>query len=182
MILHFVCMQCNFTDCSATVTGGAFSANTDGNIVIDTCYFSGSSAVSGGAISLAATGNAVKHTVLFNITRSVFDNNRNSDRGNAIYVTSGVVLSISHSTVRNNVYKQQEAVFTTAAVTYVSDSLFHDDSGGAISTANIPGPQLVIVRSNFTNNDALDISSAIQAQGASLYLSQVRVHIQIMQL
>jgi hypothetical protein len=154
-------------------------ASTDGELLVDTCYFSGNRADSGGAIGLSAADNVDK-PVQFNITRSVFDGNSAISNGNAMYVTSGI-LTLTHSTVRNHVYKQHEAVLAAAAVTYVSDSLFHDNIGGAILTSGASGALLVIIdRSDFTNNDAPDVSSAIQAQGASLYLSEVRVQVNTM--
>jgi predicted outer membrane repeat protein len=144
-------------------------------LLIDTCYFSGSSAGDrGGALTLATADNVDK-PIQFNVTRSVFDNNRASKNGNAIYATSGV-LSLTYSTVRNHVYKQQEAIMIAAASAYVSDSLFHDNVGGAISTGGENGVQLIVERNNFVNNTAVDVSAAIEAQLASLYLSEVIIH------
>jgi hypothetical protein len=145
--------------------------STDGTLLIDTCYLTGSSASDGGALTLATADNVDK-PIQFNVTRSVFDDNRASEMGNAIYVTSGV-LSLSHCIVRNHVYTQQEAIMIAAASAYILDSLFHDNSGGAVSTFGLDDLQLIVERSNFTNNDALDASPAIQAQEASLYLSEV---------
>jgi hypothetical protein len=149
--------------------------STDGTLLIDTCYFSGSSASdSGGALSLS-TSDSKDRPVLFNITRSVFDDNRASEMGYAIYVTSGV-LSLSHCIVRNHVYTQQEAIMIAAASAYIADSLFHDNVGGIVSTGGKSGVQLMIARSAFTNNSAVDVSAAVEAQLASLYLSEVISH------
>jgi hypothetical protein len=150
-------------------------ASTDGTLLIDTCYFSGSSAGdSGGALTLATADN-VNKSIQFNVTRSVFDNNRASEMGNAIYVTSGV-LSLSHCIVRNHVYTQQEAIMIAAASAYIADTLFHDNVGGIVSTGGKSGVQLIVERNNFVNNTAVDVSAAIEAQLASLYLSEVTIH------
>jgi hypothetical protein len=112
-------MQCNFTECSATVAGGALSVNTDGQLLIDAYYFSGSSSGdNGGALSLATVDDVINKPVQFNIIRSIFDDNKAPVNGNAIYISSGV-LNLTHSIVRNHVYKQHEAVYTAAAITYV---------------------------------------------------------------
>jgi hypothetical protein len=169
-------MQCDFTDCSSEASGGALFVSTDGLLVIDTCYFSGNSAAAGGALRLSTIGDVRDKPVLFNIIRSVFENNSANINGNAIYTTSGI-LSLTHSTVRNHVYKQHQVVFTTAAITVVSDSLFHDNVGAAIQTNGKRGVQLIVERSDFINNTAPDTSSAIQAQEASLYLNEVRVQV-----
>jgi predicted outer membrane repeat protein len=152
----------------------AISAVTDGEVLIDTCTFTGSSATTGGALSLS-TSDSKDRPVQFNVKRSVFDDNRASENGNAIYVTGGV-LSLTYSTVRNHVYKQHEAVFTAASLAYISDSLFHDNVGGAISTGGKTGVQLIVERSNFVNNTAVDVSAAVEAQLASVYLSEVIIH------
>jgi hypothetical protein len=166
-------IQCTFRDCSAVLYGGSIFASIGGTFLIDSCYFSGSSAASGGALSLSTTDNTDDSSVHFDITRSEFEDNIASDDGNAIDVTSGV-LSLTFSSVSNHFHRQNVAVFTAAAMTYVADSLFHDNSGGAISTGGTLCVQLDVIRSNFSNNFAPDIASAINSQ-ANLFLNEVRL-------
>jgi hypothetical protein len=158
-------LQCTFTDCAVTVdVGGAFHVQSDGQLLIDTCQFSGNIGNGGGALSLSTSDRLDKKTVQFDITRSNFDNNTatSTSNGNAIIVLSGV-LNMTNSTVRNHVYKQKAVVATKAGATYMSDSVFHDNSGGVIFTDLSDSLiELNVQRSNFTNNDAQDLSAAIE--------------------
>ncbi|WP_296858057.1 S-layer family protein [uncultured Methanobrevibacter sp.] len=166
---------------------GAVDAGADGLIVKNTKFYNNTAAADAGAILfVSATGNMFGYNLTFDgnsatnggacrisgnniiILNSIFNNNKATNNGGAVYLYSGSTCNISYCTFLGNNATYGGAVYISIPYTVISNCNFTKNTaslnGGAIYiNANNVG----VLKSNFINNYANDGSAIYMVSGKS---------------
>ena len=162
-------------------------AGADGLIVKNTKFYNNTATADAGAILfVSATGNMFGYNLTFDgnsatnggacrisgnniiILNSIFNNNRATNNGGAVYLYSGSTCNISYCTFLGNNATYGGAVYISIPYTVISNCNFTKNTaslnGGAIYiNANNVG----VLKSNFINNRANDGCAIYMVSGGS---------------